>query len=293
MLRTVPALTIHFAPQEGNDERGLISARLSDFSTAAIHEVSDVEWRVFFRRASDRDAAATILARDHEVESIDVADEDWARKSQQNLRAIRVGAIVIAPPWDVPAENRQASSPQDQGGRSETGDAPLVIVVEPSTGFGTGHHATTRLCLRAMQSLDLRGTRVIDVGTGSGVLAIAAALRGAATVIAVDNDPDALHAARDNIQRNGATIDLRLGDIERLSLPRADLVLANLTGAMLRRNAVGIASFAAGGRVIASGFLNDESEEVERAFRPLTASSDRADEDGWSALLLHIRSGRC
>ncbi len=106
-------------------------------------------------------------------------------------------------------------------------------------GFGTGHHATTRLCLRLLQELELRGARVLDVGTGSGVLALAAWKLGASDVVAIDNDPDALDNARDNIARNGAAaaIDIICDDLDTLRIQRADVVLANLTGAVLVRYA--------------------------------------------------------
>src|SRR5439155_10005917 len=141
-----------------------------------------------------------------------VADEDWARRSQADLRAIDVGGLIVAPPWDS-----RHSKP--------------VIVIEPSMGFGTGHHATTRLCLRLMQRRELRGARVIDVGTGSGVLALAAWKLGASDVVAVDNDPDALDNARANIARNGgaAAIDVVCDDLNALKLQAADVIVANLT----------------------------------------------------------------
>src|SRR5205814_826268 len=115
----------------------------------------------------------------------------------QNLKAIEVDGVVVAPPWDVPQ-----------------GTSKPVIVIEPSMGFGTGHHATTRLCLRLLQRRELRGARVIDIGTGSGVLALAAWKLGARDVVAIDNDPDALDSARANIARNGgaAAIDVTCDD---------------------------------------------------------------------------------
>src|SRR5207245_986936 len=152
-----------------------------DFDPSAIHDGDGGDrWRVFFGSRQQRDAASVSLAAmaDVHVQRIEVPDEDWARRSQQDLRAIEAGRLIVAPPWDVPK-----------------GSVPLIII-EPSTGFGTGHHATTRLCLTLMQRLDLRGARVLDIGTGSGVLALAAWKLGAGDVVAVDNDPDALDNAR-------------------------------------------------------------------------------------------------
>ena len=118
-----------------------------------------------------------------------------------------------------------------------------TIVIEPAMGFGSGHHATTRLCLAALQRLDLRGRRVLDIGTGSGVLALAALRLGAAGVVAIDVDPDALENARGNAALNGspAGVEFRQSDFRQETGLAGDVVLANLTGAMLAAGAASLA----------------------------------------------------
>jgi ribosomal protein L11 methyltransferase len=277
-----PAIEISFGSPADPDLFDRLYALLDDFEPLAIHDDDQNEsWRVFFRTAVSRDAALAALRGEHGLaaSAIDVPDEDWARRSQENLRAIEAGGLVIAPPWDVP-KGRGA----DRGRRP---DLP-VIIIEPSRGFGTGHHATTRLCLRMLQRLELRGARVLDVGTGSGVLALAAWKLGAADVAAIDNDPDALENARDNIARNGAgpSIDVICDDLGSLRIQRADVVLANLTGAVLVRYASELRALAVdGGYLILSGFAPQDAAVVRAAFRDLSAI-DEASEGDWAALSL-------
>ena len=275
-MRTWPALDV----SEVTDAEPLQLA-LADFEVAAIHERTDTAWTVFFHAGAERDRALAALRASCPgliVRAADVADEDWAARSQAALRAIRVGRIVVAPPWDVP-------SAASTGGAAAL-HHPVVIVIQPSTGFGTGHHATTRLCLEALQQFDLRGHTVIDLGTGSGVLAIAAALLGASRVVAVDDDPDAVAAARENVARNGAAVDLMVADFRHLVLARFDLVLANLTGGLLIGAAGKIQDLAARrGPVILSGFTTEEEMTVIASF-PRLRLTDRAQEDEWVCLVL-------
>ena len=153
--------------------------------------------------------------------SLDVPDEDWvARVASQPPAVTHRQTIVVAPPWDV------------TGRQAEHGS----IVIRPSMGFGTGHHATTRLCLAALQHIDLQGRRVIDVGTGSGLLAIAASRLGAADVVGIDEDADAFHAAQDNVAAEPRRRLLRCvtSTCADRRLEPFDVVVANLTGALLR-----------------------------------------------------------
>jgi ribosomal protein L11 methyltransferase len=260
MVRTWPALDVRHIPE-------FFEAALIDYQVTAIDESDDV-WRIFFHSNEERDRAAIGLRADFNglsIEAVDVADEDWAARSQASLRAVQIGRVIVAPPWD----------------------APVTIVVQPSMGFGTGHHATTRLCLAALQQLDLRGMTVIDVGTGSGVLAMAASLLGAANVIAIDDDADAVNAARENLALNPkARVTLQLADLRNMELANADLVLANLTGALLVAEADRLKQLTdSEGRLILSGFVAREEREVLHAFVPL-AVEHRDQEEEWLCVTL-------
>ena len=279
MPRT-PALDLRYAPGPGAGAlQDLLYAELDTFEPSAIleHE-SGGGWRVFFRAAAQRDAAARALAAltgGHALDltAVDVEDEDWARRNQANLTAIRVGRITVAPPWDAPP------------GSPSPGD--ILIVIDPSMGFGTGHHATTRLCLELLQGTHAPLRRVIDVGTGSGVLAIAAWKLGAADVVAIDNDPDALINARENVERNGAAgaIEVREEALSALTSAPADIVTANLTGAVLMTHAGALRRLVRpGGALIVSGFPPEELDAVVAA---LNVRADRTATEGeWAAARL-------
>ena len=262
----------------------LLSAALDDLEPLAIHEADAGDgWRVFFRSAAARDRAADTLRASFgdrliAILAVDIEDEEWARRSQSGLRAVRVGRLTIAPPWDTSAA--------DAGTHT--------IVIDPSTGFGTGHHETTRLCLALLQEIDLNGRRVIDVGTGSGVLALAAARLGAAEVVGIDDDPDALRNAAENVERNGAerTLSLVQADIAAFSGAPADVVSANLTAAVLMRNATALANLvASNGTLIASGFAPDEIEAVVAAFNVALGKSlvQSLEEGDWAAVSITLQ----
>lgn len=261
----------------------LVLLALADCDVAAIEERSDDEWQVCF---GDDDARAQALAQLARVcpgvgaEPFDLDDGDWAARSQASLRAVRVGGLLIAPPWDVPAGVTAG----------QTHDGARVIVILPSMGFGTGHHATTRLCLAALQQVPLDGARVIDVGTGSGVLAIAASLLGAREVVGLDDDPDAVAAARENLDFNPqASVSLSVQDLRTLQETPFDLVTANLTGGLLIAAAPGLLALVRpGGRLILSGLMDHEADDVLRAFSACDVTA-RAQEDEWICATLQRR----
>jgi ribosomal protein L11 methyltransferase len=249
-------------------------AALVDFAVAAIDEPSTGDQRLFFHDATERDRARDALRADFpdlQFTAIDVPDDDWAARSQANLKAVRVEHIVVAPPWDDEGDRR----PDD-----------TRIVIQPSMGFGTGHHATTRLCLAALQHANIAGRSVIDAGTGSGVLAIAASLLGASPVIAIDDDADAIQSARENLDLNpAARVDLRVADLRTSLLDAAEIVVANLTGTLLVQAAPLLTTLVApAGRLIVSGLMEDEEAGVVAAFADLRVL-DRNQEDEWCCLV--------
>jgi len=312
-VATHPALDLTFAAGPGAGTfQDMLYAELDEFEPVAIqeHETAD-GWRVFFRTSAERDTARTALASEFgnallHLTTINVDDEDWARRSQASLTAVRVGRLIVAPPWDTQdirdsqfaardssehSSTRQLDSIANREPRTASREDPgeITIIIEPSTGFGTGHHATTRLCLELLQGRDLSGARVIDVGTGSGVLAIAASKLGAARVIALDNDPDALQNAHDNVIRNGArdAIEILNIDVSTASLEPAEIVLANLTGAVLQRHAATLLRLVASdGILILSGFSPGESGDVAGAFQ--STPLDTRVEGDWAAMTIRI-----
>jgi ribosomal protein L11 methyltransferase len=183
---------------------------------------------------------------------------------RKHHRPLAVGArLLVAPPWDVPAAP----------GRE-------VIVIEPAMAFGTGQHATTRTCLEELEAVlaTCRVQSVLDVGTGTGILAVAAARLGVPRVVAIDLDPATLPAAQDARIRNCVpNVLLAAGGLAAVR-GRYDLVLANLLADTLVAEAAALmAHTAPGGSVIASGILADQVDAVAAAFVPWPLARTRAD----------------
>jgi ribosomal protein L11 methyltransferase len=205
-----------------------------------------------------------------------VADADWAAAWREHFRPVAVGrALLVAPPWQVPADADR-----------------VVLAIEPGRAFGTGHHGTTAGCLELLESLVAaeRPARAIDLGTGSGILAIAAARLGVAHVVACDTDPDAVAAAEGNATRNGVADRVRaiVADAAALAAEPAPLVLANLLAAAHRALATRYRDLVtAGGALVLGGLLDAEADEVATA---LAACGFRREAgrslDGWTSLAL-------
>lgn len=254
--RNYPALLLRWPTPPTEDAQDRLLAELGEFGVTAVDEV-DGATRFFFATEEARDRAADAMAGINATvicERAMISDESWAERSQASITAVRVGGLVIAPPWAVPT------------------DGSNTIIIQPSMGFGTAHHESTRLCLGLLQGVPALANRsVLDVGTGSGVLALAAQRLGAASIVAADYDPDAIESARENLELNGVvgTIDLLqldLVDPSALAGRRFDLVFANLTGGVLIRFAAELAAFAVpGGTLITSGVTLEEDAAVTEA----------------------------
>jgi ribosomal protein L11 methyltransferase len=281
-MKQYPAIDVR------TDAADLVLAIVDDFGPSAVEE-RDGAVRIFFAESRDRDEAQAALASRFDVAAVDVSDEDWARRSQENLKPITVGRITVAPPWAAHishpplATSHQPSAISHPPLAISHQPSAIEILILPSMGFGTGHHATTRLCLAALQTIDLAGKMVLDVGTGSGVLAIAAAHLGAARAIGIDCDADAIQSARENLDLNPEAhhVAFEAMDLAIDALPPADVVTANLTGALLVRSAPTLlAAVRPGGMLILSGIQSHEQDEVHRAFTGAEVRWER-EEDGW------------
>lgn len=277
---------------------GLVTALLTDFNPVAIEDLAELplppgglwdptfppipeppptplRWRAFFTSPADRAAAREALQTQFPalaLSELDVPDEDWAARSQRTLTAIEAGNFLVAPPWAVPTEPHRRT----------------LVVIEPSMGFGTGHHATTRLCLRALSAIDLKGRSVLDLGTGSGVLAIAAALSGARSVVGIDVDQDAIDNARHNGTLNRTFVPpvFEIADFREHTMRSADVVMANLTGGMLRSTADAIRTLVArDGTLIVSGFDESEHDAVRTTLGKWSHETS-AVEETWVAMTL-------
>ncbi len=199
-----------------------------------------------------------------DVRSEEIAD-DWADRWRTFHRPLTIAdRLTVRPPWEPPA-------------RTE-----IEIVIDPGRAFGTGAHATTALCLEMLLDEKARGS-LIDLGCGSGVLAIVAARLGFEPVLALDHDPVAIEATVENAARNGVELSARRLDMLREQVPDAQLVVANVLAGPLMRWAAGQRTLPS--RLILSGLLIGEADEVAAAFaRRGLIERERRSRGDWAAL---------
>ncbi len=222
------------------------------------------------RAGIDRNAVRVLVD-----ESVPAAD--WEEKWREGLGAVETGRrIVVRPSW-VDYDNR---------------DERIEIIIDPKMAFGTGGHATTHLCLEALERFDLSGKSVLDAGCGSGVLSIAAAKLGAARAYGFDNDPFSVENANENILLNdvGDRVTIELADLSTVRPEPADIILANVISGVLIAHLENFrALLSPGGTVVFSGILAEEEERFTAALREKgfrVRSVEHRDE--WIAVLAEV-----
>ncbi len=233
---------------------------------------------LFNDEAAAQDASDTLLAQEWaaavQLQSItELVDQDWVQLTQSQFTPVPVTPTFwVVPSWhEAPAE------------------ALKVIRLDPGMAFGTGTHPTTRMCLRwiANQAPDraVHWSRVLDYGCGSGILAIGAALHGAAGVEAVDIDPAAVQATEDNAAANG--VGLRAG-LPELASGAYPLVLANILATPLKLLAPLLCGHVqAGGDLVLAGILDRQADELVEAYAPWLTLAVSDAEDGWILMTAH------
>ncbi|HET6632547.1 MAG TPA: 50S ribosomal protein L11 methyltransferase [Rhodanobacteraceae bacterium] len=229
--------------------------------------------QALFPADAERAALADALARKvpgiapQQIDFREIADQDWERAWMDQFKPMRFGRRLWVYPWTIePPE----------------GDGAVVVRLDPGLAFGTGTHPTTALCLRWLDSLDLRDQTLVDYGCGSGVLAIAALKLGAARAVGVDNDPQALTASRSNAERNGVSAWLELYPPAAAPTVAADVFVANILAGPLLELAPRLAQQCVPGAYFAlSGILESQREELLARYEPWFEQLQATGEDGW------------
>jgi len=201
----------------------------------------------------------------------ELAEADWREAWKKYFGVQRIGRrLVIVPSWE-----EYSPKPDD-----------IVLSIDPGMAFGTGQHPTTSMCLAALETTIKGGESMLDLGCGSGILAIAAAKLGAQPILAIDIDPLAVKATRANAEINGVDIEAREATLETIDA-QFDLVVANISGLTLERLAPLLAaSLTSGGALIASGFLDDAVDGLRISFEGGGLIIERVIEDGiWRAII--------
>jgi ribosomal protein L11 methyltransferase len=214
-----------------------------------------------------------------DLKAAEIPDRDWLAEWKKAWQPVEVGRFIIAPPWSEITEPLAVASGYKQD--------RIVIRIEPGMAFGTGTHETTRLCLKAIEK-HFRGGSFLDVGAGTGILAIAAAkIFPDARVEACDTDAEAIEIAKDNARLNGVCdqITFRVGTVDEQTLS-ADLVCANLTAPVIVDLLPSLLG-ATCGRLVLSGILDSQIELVQSRLLELGATTPEIAQDGeWIALVI-------
>jgi ribosomal protein L11 methyltransferase len=269
-------VSLHIDVPEGA-VRERVVAMLLEGGAGAVQELGP-ELLTHFQEGEAVDELCDSLERaGASVRQTALGQVDWSTRWITRVGVQRVGRIAVAPPWM----------------RNEIADVEIPILIEPAMAFGTGEHETTRGVLALMQSLVEPGALVADLGAGSGVLAIAAAKLGAARVVAIEMDPDAIGNAMENVERNGVASQVTVleGDAAAL-LPLVapvSLVLANIiSSVVIDLSPIMHRALPSGGRAVISGILVSEREHVvsSLAVDGWILESELREGEWWSSVIV-------
>ncbi len=255
-------------------EAGTLGIEVRPVGLEQAGEPSEIELVAYFPDATGLDSLRAVLPT-AVIEPAEIPEVDWVARCREGFRAFRAGRFQVVPVWQL-AESGARPEPRD------------VLIVDPGRAFGTGTHETTRLCLAALEDLAERRPlgRTLDLGAGTGILAIAAERLGGSPVVASDLDPEATGSSRLHARLNHAELRVVRADGGRgFRRGTFDLVLANLMALLLVDRAEEIRSLLApGGALVLSGLLQEDVPLVKEAFARCGSPSQR-DAGEWAALV--------
>ncbi len=278
LLMAVVPSGVHIE-QAGDEAQVSVYIAHHDDPAAALARIEDSLKRVDASLTGGRQLTVTTRWRD---------EQQWLQAWKKEYRCFRVGhRLVIKPGWEgwPPRDGHLVPRKDD-----------VLIDMDPGLAFGTGRHATTRLCLEAIEQLIRPGDNVADIGCGSGILSIAAAKLGAGRVLAVDADPLAVEVAARNCLRNAVNDKVVVLHADGLPAQAGDfaVIVANINASIVSALTADIAAhLAAGGHCVLSGFTAQQAGEVRRALDAATLLETEALEaEGWLAIIAGRGNGR-
>ncbi len=238
---------------------------------------------VYIKQEKDaRECAEFITARldaegiEHEISIVGVKEEDWANNWKQYYHTQRIGKrIVVTPSWE----------------ETEVAEGEVQMHLDPGMAFGTGTHDTTRLCLELLEDCVGENTRILDIGTGSGILAVGGVLLGAPSALGVDIDPVAVKVANENAEINHVTdkTEFVCGDLTDKVHGKYEIVTANIVADVIIRLLDTVKNYLLpGGKFIISGIIDTRADEVEEACHKAGfVTENRLEHGGWVAIKMH------
>lgn len=247
-------------PLKGFDLDAL-SGILQMHNCSGIHELSETEWIVYLAGETKPDDVGRLLNQLRQANPLFDANKatlrgqeskDWNAEWRKHFVPLNpVANLWICPPWEKP-----------------TRKSAEILLIDPQMAFGTGHHETTALMLEIMESMNLADKRVLDLGCGSGILALFARMRQAGEIVGIDIDQDSIDNAWHNMKLNNlADIDFQIGDIHSAGRKPYDVILANIQFFILKPIATELrAALKAGAQLLLSGLLLEEEKAVEDVY---------------------------